>query len=351
MMKKLFYLAMFGLLLTACNNDDETLDIPTPTTDNYDNGIIVLNEGALKKVLAEVSYISPNGKVENNIYRNNNANEILGDVLQGITFYKDKAFLVINNSNKVVVVDRHNFKKLAVITKNLSLPRYATVSRDKLYVTNNRSKSVNVYDADTYEFLETLPMTNSPEDIISKDNTVYVMLASYGSGNKIMILDSRTNNKKDSIILDKGSLRGIKFNSDKSNLYAFCAPREGSHIFQISTETNKVTKEWATTIEGTWTSKMAVDKNQVYFVGEGKNVYHLDPTKDAVDENPIVKTTIDKSETYVYNFYGFNVIDEKIYNGKGNFAGDSKIDVYNLKGEKTATYTVGNGVSGFIKNK
>lgn len=350
MMKKLFYLAMFGLLLTACNNDDERLDIPTPTADNYDNGIIVMNEGNFKQVLAEISYISPNGEVENNVYKKNNENEILGDVLQGITFYKDKAYLVINNSNKVVVVDRHNFKKLAVITQNLSLPRYATVSRDKLYVTNNKSKSVNVYDANTYEYLKTLKMTNSPEQIISKDNTVYVMLAAYGTGNKIMILDSRTNDKKDSIILDKGGLRGIKFNSNKNNIYALCTPNEGSHIYQISTETNKVTKDWASTIAGTWTAKMDVDNNQVYFVGEGKNVYHLDPSKDAIDENPIVETQ-PEGKPATFDFYGFNVIDGKIYNGIASFVGDSKVEVYNLQGKKTATYTVGNGVSGFVKNK
>jgi hypothetical protein len=46
------------------------------------------------------------------------------------SFSDDRAFLLLNNSNKVQVVNRYNFKKTGEITAQLDNPRYMTISNE-----------------------------------------------------------------------------------------------------------------------------------------------------------------------------------------------------------------------------
>lgn len=124
-----------SLLLTTACKDDEILENDI-VKGAYQGGILLGVEGGFNKNQAEVSYLSPDlSTLSENIYASNNDNQPLGDVLQAIAFKDDKAYLVVNNSNKVEVVDRYTFKKTA--TFQAEQARGIAFAGNYVYVTSN----------------------------------------------------------------------------------------------------------------------------------------------------------------------------------------------------------------------
>ncbi len=86
----------------------------------YDNGVFILNEGNFFSANASLSYVSNDlATFQNDIFKIVNSPATLGDVAQSMRFGGDKAFIVVNNSNEVEVVESLYFKEaLPLLPKN-----------------------------------------------------------------------------------------------------------------------------------------------------------------------------------------------------------------------------------------
>ena len=96
--------------LSSCSNNDDI----TPDTGNqeFKNGILIVNEGGFNKSNASVSFLSNDlSVVKNDIFAGSNGGTGLGDVAQSLVVYNNYAFIVMNNSNSIEIVDRYTFKK------------------------------------------------------------------------------------------------------------------------------------------------------------------------------------------------------------------------------------------------
>ncbi len=62
--------------------------------------------------------------------------EDLGNIVQSIGFSEEEAFVIANVSNKINIVNRYTFEKIASITEGLNNPRYFIAANGKGYVTN-----------------------------------------------------------------------------------------------------------------------------------------------------------------------------------------------------------------------
>src|SRR5690606_34656356 len=98
------------LFFSACVKDK-------PSTGKANNGhtqspkLLVANEGAYGNGNASLSYIDlEKAEVNNYVYQNANGRP-LGDVLQSLNIYRDKIYLIVNNSNKIVVLSKKDFKQ------------------------------------------------------------------------------------------------------------------------------------------------------------------------------------------------------------------------------------------------
>ncbi len=142
------------LFTTSCRTDDP-IDDPQPKG-AYENGIFLSNEGNFGSPTATVSFISNDLSIENKIYSANNGGAVLGDVLQNIGVNGDNAYLILNNSNKIEIVNRYTFKKIATVSDQVSQPRYIAFAGNNYYVTNSSgsSKFVNVYNSTTNTFVK-----------------------------------------------------------------------------------------------------------------------------------------------------------------------------------------------------
>ncbi|MBC7641828.1 MAG: hypothetical protein H7174_05740, partial [Flavobacterium sp.] len=122
---KLFLITIISVLfLVSCSKDE--LEVPVYTSKGtYDSGVLVLNEGAFMSSNSSVSFISFDlNTVQNNIFSLANPSLVLGDVAQSIGFNGDLAYIVVNNSNKIRIVNRYTMANVAVITAGLNNPRY-----------------------------------------------------------------------------------------------------------------------------------------------------------------------------------------------------------------------------------
>lgn len=338
--------AIFAIVLLftiSCRNDDPIVE-PQPKG-AYENGVIMANEGNFGSPTASVSFISNDFlTVENNIYSNNNAGAALGDVLQSIGFEGDNAYLILNNSNKIEIVNRYSFKKVGTVTTQLSQPRYIAFAANNYYVTNSSgsSKFVNVYSTATNTFVKKIDLTNSGERIMEVGGKIVVQNASFGSGKKLTFINPTTNTIESELIIPNGNIQ--KTVSNGGNIYTIASTSTDSYIYKV-TPAGAI----SSTINLTGIANamnLEIDGTKFFF-SSGSKVYTMEMNSTVVPTTPII-TLADTSWSALY---GFNVIDGKIYISNANgFTADSTVDIYSTTGTVLKKVTTGKGTSGFYKN-
>lgn len=344
-LRKILTLAFASLLAfnISCNNDNDDITLPQG---QYENGILVANEGNFNTPNASISYISKDlAKIENNIYSTNNSNENLGDVLQCIGFKGNNAYLVLNNTNKVVIVNRYTMKKQTEITSNLVNPRYIAFSGNYIYVTNDAyggAKYVSIYNATDNSYVKKIDFTDAAQRVVEAGGNIFVQNASYGNGNKISLIKTSDNTLQSTITIPNGNIK--KIISDGASVYAIASGAADSYIYQIS-NTGNITK--TTTLTGiTNASNIELYNGNYYFSSENK-VYTMPVSSTTTPSSPLITVTNNSFST----LYGFNVVDGKIFTSDANnFTQDSKITVYSTSGTVLNSYSAGRSTNGFYAN-
>lgn len=104
---------------------------------SFNDGVFILNEGGAGSNNASVSFLSNTGNLQNNIYATVNPTVgALGDTAQNMAIHGDYAYIVLNISNTIKIVNSQTFQHVATINTGLNNPRYMTFSNGKAYVTN-----------------------------------------------------------------------------------------------------------------------------------------------------------------------------------------------------------------------
>lgn len=343
-MKKHFFktlLVLFSITLFISCDDDSSDDVYTPKGE-YDLGFIVCNEGNFGSPTASVSYISEDLlESANQVYSAVNSNATLGDVLQSITFDDKYAYLILNNSNKVEVVDRYTFKKITTLTENINAPRFAEVKDDKLYVSNSGSSSIGVYNLSDFSYNTSIQIENTVEQIIIENDFMYVQNAAFGFGNGITVVDIKTN----TVVKTLTTGDGLNSMEEKDGiLYAM----HNLGVTKINTTTNEVIGE--ITLEGTLTSPSQIDveNDMIYFIS-GSKIYASSINSTEFSATPLIETNVDGPSWYIG--YGFAVENNKIfYSDVKGFSENSELLVYNLQGEFLKSVTTGIGTNNVYFN-
>ena len=330
------------LFTTSCRTDDP-IDEPQPKG-AYENGIFLSNEGNFGSPTATVSFISNDLSIENKIYSANNGGAVLGDVLQNIGVNGDNAYLILNNSNKIEIVNRYTFKKIATVSDQVSQPRYIAFAGNNFYVTNSSgsSKFVNVYNSTTNAFVKKIDLTSSGERIVEASGKIFVQNASFGSGNKITIINPTSNTVEKEVTVPNGNIK--KTISTGGNVYTIASTSTDSYIYKLS-PTGAISS--TITLTGIANGNNLEIDGTKFFFSSGAKVYSMDLSSTVIPTTPVLTLT-DNSWSALY---GFSVIDGKIYISNANgFTADSTIEIYSTAGTLLKTVTAGRGTNGFYKN-
>lgn len=137
-------------------------------------GLYLLNEGNMNMNKASLDYLDLlTGQYNRRVFSayNPEITRGLGDVGNYIATYGSKMYLVINNSNKVEVVDANTVTRIRQI--NVNQCRYIDFYKDKAYITSNDG-FVAVVDTSTLEVEAKIPTGRNPEQLVVVGNKLYV---------------------------------------------------------------------------------------------------------------------------------------------------------------------------------
>lgn len=338
----------------SCTDDNDTIDVPLG---NYDNGLLILNQGGFGKGNASVSYLSDDFVTQqNNIFSLVNPTIILGDTGQDIGLYENLAFIVLNVSNKIEVVNRYTMKHVATVSSGLKNPRYIAFSNGKAFVTNwgDGGSAVDDYVAvlnlSTYAVSSVIPVAEGPERIIEKNSKLYVAHeGGYGYGKTISVINGSTNAVSTTIAVGDVP-KSLKVSNDV--LYVLCggkpsysgAETAGS-LVKISVGNNTVNSTINFPAK-THPSNLELVLSDFYY-SINSDIFKSTMTASSLPSTPLFSTTAQG----VYGVYSFAVNNGKIYVGDaGDYSSNGKIYVYSTTGSLEKNYTVGVIPVGFYFN-
>ena len=356
---------VIGAFFASCTSDDietrietrtetETIEI-TPDT-KFENGFFVSAEGRFGSKDGSISFVENDLSTTTNFVYDKVNDVKLGGLIQSVAFNGDNAYVILNDVNSIVVIDKVTFKKKAVITSKLGNPRYMTFSGGKGYITNwgegtnENDDYLAVLNLETNKIEDsTIPLANGVEQIVSKDNKLYVShKGGFTSNNIISVVDLSANNEVEEITV-KDNPDELFFTED-GNLVVLSegkptfgpAPnfeiisRSPSAISFIDTETNNIIRD-IVFAENTGSSLLSKEGNKLYYYYKNK-VFEIseDATELATDESGID----------VGNIYGMSVNDKTLYTVNYAFTTFSELKVRDIATKTTKfSSSVGLGAS------
>jgi YVTN family beta-propeller protein len=334
-------LCAFSLFsLAACEGSKE---ITTPKGD-FEKGVLILNEGSFTNSNSSLSFYDRSKKtVQNDLFQSINGRP-LGDVLQSVAVSGDKGFLVVNNSNKIEVVNINTLKSIAPQI-DLKLPRYGVVLNKKLYVTEwvnfaVTQGQVSVIDTETYAVLKTIAVGKFPEQLLVANNgKIYV---SNSGGDNISVINPATDLVEATIAVLNNPSSMVQ--DANNNIWIVCngtswttPPLPGGLVrFSPSSPANQVRIPFAGTYGGGLVANS--NKSKLYFSHNGA-VYDLSLTASSLPTAKLISR----------RFYNVGVdTDGVLYGAVANFSGASRVIRYNAQGTALDSISTGVGTNGFL---
>jgi len=340
--KSLYYslLLITVAMLIACEKSEDEPDI---TADNL-KGMFVVCEGNYGSAEGDISYYDDaSGQTVKSLYQSKNGLP-LGDIVQSFAIVDTLGFIVVNNSQKVTVVNMKDFKTVKTIS-GFSYPRgIVRAGKNTVLVTNGNGFSDNyIYSIDvaTLKKDDSLAVSSGPESIIAVSSKVYATISGgfNNDGNTVIEIDPASFSVVNTFTV--GNVP-VDLTSDKNkNVWVYCkgvpdytnypdVSYTGMGISYINVASKVVSTMSFSSMNAPGICNIAsgADGNTIYFLNDG--LYSMSITSTSLPSARIV-------DKY---FYGIDVDPES-----GEIvcldATDSKARVYNSTGQEQFSFSTG----------
>lgn len=173
-MKHFLILSPLILILFSCKPEPPT---PPATPSLTNDGVFILNEGNFQAGNASLDFYDlETDTIFQGVFELVNGRK-LGDVLQSMTVVADKAYLVVNNSQKIEVVNFESLESAGTIS-GLTSPRHMLAINDSIaYVSDLYAGGVHYLNLNTQSVLNLVAVPGWTEELVRKGDQV--ILANY----------------------------------------------------------------------------------------------------------------------------------------------------------------------------
>ncbi len=192
MMKYFVLFTLLSLILSCTKITDKQ-------TDTYlsGSGVFILNEGNYRWGNGSLSFFSyDSAKIYNDLFLNINERP-LGDVPNSMTIFGDMAYIVVNNSGKIEVVNKNTLLSQSTISDLISPRNMAVVTNSKAYVTSIYSDSVTIINLNNNTISGYINLRRSSEAIIVNGSKAFI--SNWVGGKEIMVVNIANDMVTDSI--------------------------------------------------------------------------------------------------------------------------------------------------------
>ncbi len=327
LLKSITYLFIAALLVVSCTQDDDDIIIPLG---DYEYGLLITNEGPFQNGSGTITYASNDYEtVEQGIFNQVNSSD-LGSIVQSMGFNEYNAYIVVNNSHKIEVVNRYTFESFATITEGLNNPRYFVSNGSNGYVSNwgdpfnNDDDYIAVINLATNTVTSTIPVSFGPEKLVLANNDLYVAhQGGYGQNNILSVIDTSINAVETVIEVGDVPNSMVVSNNDIWVLCggnpSFTGNETGGKLVKVETSDNSVVQGF----------DFLTTNHPTYLTNNGSDlIYNLNGEVFSKEENSIELPTTSIISGF---FYSMTANDGKLYaTDAGDFASNGTLKIFDL---------------------
>ena len=274
----------------------------------FGGGIFILNEGNFRAGNGSLSFYSyDSSKIYNDLFYSVNGRH-LGDVPNSMILYAGNAYIVVNNSGKIEVINQVTLESKATIT-GLNSPRnMSVINKNKAYVSSIYSDSVAIINIANNSISGYINLRRSSETIIVAGYNAYI--SNWMGGKEIMVINTINDQVIDSIEV------GIEPESMvldvQRRIWVLCnggwERKNFAELDVINTGTNHVEKKYVFPILQNSPSSLKIDGFGVTLFYLDKGVRQMDVNSDNLPTIPLIPET----GSYFYNI-AINPINSDIF--------------------------------------
>lgn len=327
------------IFLAACNSDDDSNE--NPTGGESSNLVLIGNEGGFGAINASITSIDEvSGEVNQNLYAAANSNATLGDVFQSISETNGELYFVVNNSEKVEVVDAQDFSSTRVIPIAEGSPRYMHhISDERAYVTDLYGGGIHEVNPTAGTYTGFVDMSINTEHIIPTGGELAV---SEAFGSRIEFIDPATNASTGILTLSAG-LNGLKADA-QGNLWAYCAgdgfasPEIPAKLYKIDPVEKVKTDSLIFGAPGPYAAVglgISPNGNKLYCLGS--SVMEVDISGDSL----VVSEFYENADITFYSIHVAPVSGEVVVADAKDYSQPGEVVFLNPDGSEKATYSTG----------
>jgi hypothetical protein len=339
---KLLYCIALLFLLNSCVKDKPQDPVKTAVSINSDNKVLVINEGLYPTGNGSISlYDSESNDVVTDIYLQQN-NAYLGNVVQSITKYNNNYYVVVNNSNKIVVVNPTDFIKTATIS-GFNSPRYMLpINYNKAYVSDLYANSVQILDLNSNTISGSITCMKGTQEMaliynkafITNDNSNYCYVVN--TTNDVITDSINIGIGGSSIVIDKNSKIWVLTSGNSPS-------SQSGKLVRINPLTLQIEQSLNFNL-GDSPNKLCINKTRdtLYYLNSGVNQF-------LISSNNLPSSPIINQGSKTFYGLGINPKDYSIYVSDAiDYLQKSTIEIYKPNGSFKSNFKAGDISNGFM---
>jgi len=284
-MKNVIKILILCTFIVSCSKPS---DVPHSGS-AFGGGVLVVNEGNFRGGNGSLSFYSyDSSKVTNDLFSAINGRP-LGDVPYSITIKEDKAFIVVNNSGKIEVIDQASLVSKTTITGLISPRIMAIVDDNKAYVSSLYSDSLTIINLNSNSILGYINIRRTSEAITIAGSKAYV--SNWAGGKEVMVINTVSDKLIDSI--EVGAEPESMVRDRYGMLWVLCnggwARQNFAELDQINTITNRVAKKLVFSTKEASPTCLKIDGlgQTLYFIESG--VRQMDIGAEIIPPAPLIQ--------------------------------------------------------------